>query len=206
MRLGLPRALVARLLHYREKGGFFFDKTDFRKLYGLTDADFSRLEPYIAIAKSDLVVRPAAYSGGGSGYSPMAETPVDINVATPADWQRLPGIGAARAYKIVRFRDKLGGFIAVQQVGETASLPDSVFQKIQSRLRLETPIFKKIDLNTATVDMLAAHPYFTYKQAQLIIAYREQHGPLARVEDIARIAAFTDKTWIDKVKPYLTVN
>ena len=200
-RLGLTQALVGRLLHYREKGGFFFEKTDFRKLYGLSEADFNRLEPFLQIAKSSRNIRPAAYSGG---YAVAAAADLDINSATAEDWQQLPGIGAARAQKIVQYRDKLGGFAHINQVRETFGLPDSIFQKILPRLRLGSPVFRKIDLNAATVQEIAAHPYFDFKQAQLLVHYREQHGPYASVDAIGQIAAFTEKGWLEKVKGYLT--
>lgn len=201
LRLGLPKALVRRLLRYREKGGFFFEKSDFRKLYGLTDADYERLEPYIAIAKSDVAVRPAAYAGGSGYTAPI--TDLDINAATVEAWKRLPGIGAGRANQIVRFRDQLGGFISTEQVAETFGLPDSVFQNIRSYLRLESPVYQKVPLNSASEDALAAHPYISFKQAKLIVAYREQHGRFGGVDDLLRIAAFSDKAWLERVRPYL---
>ncbi len=205
LRLGLPKPLVTRLLHYREKGGVFADPAGFRKLYGLSDRDFERLEPYIAIAKSDRTKLPAA---NPNGKVPPAGGPVelDINTASTDDWQRLPGIGATRAQKIVQFRDKLGGFVRIEQVAETFGLPDSVFQTIRLQLHVKAPVFRKINLNAATVDDIAAHPYFTAKQARLIVAFREQHGPFSSAEALDQIAAFTDRQWIQKVKPYLTTD
>lgn len=203
LRLGLPEALVGRLLRYREKGGVFVEKTDFRKLYGLTDADFLRLEPYISIVRAEAVVRPATYAGGYG--KKVAPANLDINSATPEDWQQLPGIGAGRANQIVRFREKLGGFVRVEQVGEVYGMPDSVFQQIRAYLQSGAPLIRKINLNTATEDALAEHPYINFKQAKMIVAYREQHGPYNRAEDIRRIAAFTDPEWLARVMPYLSV-
>lgn len=203
LRLGLPQALVTRLLRYREKSGYFFEKSDFRKLYGLSESDYQRLEPYIAIARMDKPVRPMTYAGGTGQTTPIEV--LDINAAPATAWQQLPGIGAYRAQQIVRFREKLGGFVSPAQVAETRGLPDSVFQKIQGQLRLETSLFRKINLNTATVAEFNAHPYFSFKQGQLIVAYREQHGAFARVQDLEKIAAFADRVWLNRVAAYLTV-
>ncbi len=202
-RLGLPEPLIMRLLRYREKGGYFFEKSDFRKLYGLSEADYTRLEPQLAIDRSQTPLRPAAYSGG-SGQAPEIPT-IDINTASPEVWQQLPGIGAARAKKIVWFRDKLGGFIQPEQVAETRDLPDSVFQQIRPYLRVESPVFKKIPINTASIAEIAGHPCFDFKQAQLIVAYREQHGPFRSAGDLARIAAFSDRQWLEKAVQYVRV-
>ncbi len=202
LRLGLPPSIVNRLLRYREKGGFFFEKQDVQKLYGLREYDFKRLEPYIRIRKSDLVARPVSYSGGS--YS-EPETAIEVNSAAVEHWQRLPGVGAYRAQKIVQYREKLGGFASVDQVGETLGLPDSIFRKIRPRLELKTPVYRKIDLNTSSEAEISAHPYFDGKQARLIVAYRQQHGPFSTAEDIRRIAAFTDRQWLEKALAYVKV-
>lgn len=205
LRLGLKPALAERLLRYREKGGVFRRKSDFQKLHGLSDADYERLEPYIAIAQPEAIaaVRPTAYSGGASGSNAFGPRPIDINTADANAWTTLPGIGNARANSILKFRDRLGGFFSMEQVGETFGLPDSIFQQIRPWLRVETPIYRKIDLNSAAEKDLSAHPYINYQQARLIVAYREQHGPYKKPDDIRRIAAFTDAGWLAKVTPYL---
>lgn len=204
LRLGLAPALAERLLRYREKGGVFRQKSDFQKLYGLSEADYARLESYIAITQAEAsVVRPAAYGGGASGKDAFRPRPIDINTADANAWTSLPGIGSARANSILKFRDRLGGFLSVEQVGETFGLPDSIFQQIQPWLRVETPIYRKIDLNSAAEKDLSTHPYINYQQARLIVAYREQHGPYKKPDDIRRIAAFTDAGWLAKVIPYL---
>ncbi len=205
LRLGLSPHLVERLLRYREKGGAFRQKSDFRKLYGLSEADYQRLEPYISIAQPEtLAVRPVAYSYGESpAASRRGLASIDVNAADAEAWMRLPGIGTARAKSIIQYRERLGGFSSVEQVGETFGLPDSVFQAIRRWLRVETPLYRKISLNTADIKELAAHPYISYQQARLIVAYREQHGPYKSPEDLRNIAAFTDLGWLAKVIPYL---
>jgi competence ComEA-like helix-hairpin-helix protein len=206
LRLGLSPHLVERLLRYREKGGTFRQRSDFRKLYGLSEADYQRLEPYIAIAQPEtLAVQPVAYNYSESPavFSRRVPTFIDVNAADAEAWTRLPGIGTARAKSIIQYRERLGGFLSVEQVGETFGLPDSVFQTIRRWLRVETPLYRKISLNTADIKELAAHPYISYQQARLIVAYREQHGPYKSPEDLRNIAAFTDLGWLEKVIPYL---
>ena len=102
---------------------------------------------------------------------------IDINTADTSAFISLPGIGSKLAARIVNFRDKLGGFYSIDQVGETFGLPDSTFQKIKQYLKLENTSIKKININTATVDELKAHPYIKYSVANPIIAYRNEHGP-----------------------------
>jgi competence ComEA-like helix-hairpin-helix protein len=97
----------------------------------------------------------------------------------------------------------LGGFYSVTQVGETFGLPDSTFQKIKQYLKLENTSIKKININKTTVDELKAHPYIKYSLANPIIAYRNEHGEFAKLEDIKKIMAVTDDVY-NKIAPYLT--
>ena len=201
-RLGLPPWTIKSILNYRTKGGKFRRTQDFQKIYNLDEDDFTRLEPYIAIGTAADVTQPAAYP---SAPKWPAKKPVDINLADAALWMTLPGIGEKRALQLVNYRDKLGGFLSIEQVGQMYNLPDSVFQSIRPWLLLENRDIRKIDLNSVSAAELDAHPYFSKKQADLIVNFRLQHGPYRSVEDIEQIVAFTDKAWLGKVKGYLTV-
>lgn len=204
-RLGLPDRLVSNLLKYREKGGRFRVREDFRKLYGLSEKDYIRLEPYLFLpaAQNSLAIRPVTYAAAGTSHSATPPLRIDINAAGVDDWRRLPGVGEARARSIVGFRTALGGFVAPEQVAETRSLPDSIFQTIRAYLVLDTPVFQQINLNTATIEDLDAHPYISAKQARLIVDFRTQHGLYAAVDDLKKIVVFRDGSWLKKVEPYL---
>lgn len=63
---------------------------------------------------------------------------------------------------------------------------------------------KVIDLNTATKEQLTTITGIGDKKADLILAYRQQHGQFRRVEDLKNITGFGDKT-IAKIKDQLSV-
>jgi len=128
----------------------------------------------------------------------------DINLADSTDWSRLPGIGDKLASRIVHFREKLGGFYRVEQVGETFGLPDSVFQKIKPSLRLNSVSLHQIDLNQATKEILQAHPYIRWQIAKWIIDYRQQHGRFQSVNELLQLGQL-DHSLFEKLKPYLIV-
>lgn len=207
IKLGLPGNTIKGILNYRSKGGVFRKKEDFAKIYSLSEADYARLEPYITISKpaayqNDL--RPSMYAGGG--YYPSKTTgSIDINRADLETWATLPMIGQGRARLIVNHRERLGGFRSIEQVAEVFNLPDSVYQRIKPQLSISNTELHKINLNTVSPEALRKHPYLTWKQADLILAYRAQHGSFATVDDVLKIKAFTDKAWWEKVSPYFAV-
>jgi competence protein ComEA len=51
---------------------------------------------------------------------------------------------------------------------------------------------------------LKAHPYIKYSLANPIVAYRNEHGPYIKLEDIKKVMAVTDEVY-NKIAPYLTV-
>ncbi len=208
-RLGLPTRTVKGILNYRSKGGKFRKAEDFAKIYSLEEEDFTRLLPYITLGTvaNAAIERPAAYVGGAVFPEKKfaAKGPLDINRAGLEDWLRLPGIGEKRARQLINFRESLGGFLRVEQVAEMYGLPDSIFQRIRAMLTLESNSIHQININAASVEELDRHPYISFKQASLIVNYRSQHGSFAKPEDITQIIAFTDKKWLEKIRPYLAV-
>lgn len=55
----------------------------------------------------------------------------------------LPGIGSKLANRIVTFREKLGGFYAVEQLKETYGLPDSTFQMLKPYLTVNADAVRR---------------------------------------------------------------
>lgn len=196
--LGLSEKTAHTIERYREKGGKFRKKEDLAKIYGLPEEDYLRLEPFIQIPSQ----QPNNLKTQRPIYSIKTIKPVDINLATEEEWQTLRGIGPGYAARIRKFRDKLGGFSSIAQVGETFGLPDSVFQKIEPQLVL-SPIFRKLHVNTASEEELAGHPYLSDRQAHILVLFRENHGPFSGVDDLRQIRAIPDSTF-QKLTPYLS--
>ena len=202
--LGLTERVCNTILKFRAKGGRFYDKKDLQKIYGLAESKYRELMPYIRIEEKPAIAQslvPKEYSTSSNRLLPPATISIDINQADASEWQKLRGIGPAYSKRIVNFREKLGGFYSVEQVGETYGLPDTTFQKIKPLLK-PSPLLRKIPLNSADAKTLAAHPYIRYQQANTIVAYRDNHGAFQRVEDIRKVRIFKEKEVL-RLMPYL---
>jgi DNA uptake protein ComE-like DNA-binding protein len=204
-RLGVPAWVCRNILRYREKGGRFRSAADLAKIYGLSEELMSDLAPLVQIAGLPPAPPPRAAVAAAEKKSFVRTIPtVDINRDSAERWEQLPGIGFGRAQQILRFRDRLGGFSSVAQVAETRGLPDSVFQALLPYLSA-SPVFRKISLNTATRADLTGHPYISFKQADQMLAYRDQHGPYRQADDLRKIPPLNDPVWLEKIRPYLSV-
>ncbi|MCO6490319.1 MAG: helix-hairpin-helix domain-containing protein [Phaeodactylibacter sp.] len=205
LRLGLPERLAGNILRYREKGGRFHNPESLKKIYGMDEDTYLALAPFIEIGESARPQQevpeheekhPQAY-----GHVPAVPVAIDINQAGEQEWKQLQGIGPGYAGRILRFRDKLGGFAYIDQVAETYGLPDSTFRKIRPQLRL-SPVLRKISINTADAETLKAHPYLDWRKANAIVNYRAQHGPFKSIEDLRKLKALPPEV-VERLAPYV---
>lgn len=201
-RLGLSARTAKTIENYRNKGGRFYQPEDLKKIWGLKPEFYERVKDFIVINKIEQS-RPKA------DYKPFVKVEktisiVDVNSADTTALITLPGIGSRLSARIINFRDKLGGFVSVDQVGETYGVPDSTFQKIKAFLKIDPARVRKMNLNTATKEELQAHPYIRWNIANAIINYRNQHGNYKSVEELQNIHLI-DNDLFEKIAPYLAV-
>ena len=207
IRLGVREKTANSIQKYVSKGGKFYKPEDIGKIWGLHEDEVKRLLPYVKIAAK---VSQDFSSYRNTDQYKTYDKPkikienIDINEADTSAFIALPGIGSKLANRIIGFREKLGGFYKIEQVAETYALPDSVFQKIKSRLLITNTSIKKLNINNATIDELKTHPYLRYNLANAIVQYRTQHGEFAAISDIKKIMMITDEIF-NKVEPYLTL-
>jgi competence ComEA-like helix-hairpin-helix protein len=206
-KLGMREKTIGTILNYLHKGGHFNKPDDLKKIYGIRPDEYTRLEPYIRIARTSLA-ETSAVKNPESKKEPFSSGPryavVDINTADTSAFIALPGIGNKLALRIVNFRDKLGGFYSIDQISETYGIPDSVFRKIKPFLKLEANLVKKFNINTATKDEMKSHPYIKWNLANAIVEYRSQHGNFLSLEDLKKISLITPEVF-DKIKFYLAL-
>ncbi len=202
-KLGVKEKTATGILHYVEKGGKFRQPADIEKIWGLSKELKQRLMPYIRIQPpEEKYYETRIPPHERKVYERKAIVVVDVNDADTAAYIALPGIGSKLAQRIISFREKLGGFYSVDQVGETFGLPDSVFQKIRLFLKMSEASIRKININTATQDELKIHPYIRWQVANAIVQYRQQHGSFSSIDQLKNIALLKEEAF-SKIAPYL---
>lgn len=200
---GLPDKVINTMLNFRKSGGKFYKPADLLHVYGMKENWLKQLKDWIdipAVKKFDLKAHKEANKKPAKKQNPIT----DINTASYEDWQQLTGIGPYYADKLVTYREKLGGFHSLEQIQETFGIPDSVKQAILPDLR-RSPIFRHMNINTISAEELAAHPYIKWKQANLIVNYRTQHGPYESTADLKKILGLK-ADFLDRISPYLSVD
>lgn len=198
-RNGFPEKSIKILINYREKGGKFRKPEDIKKLYGLSPKFCEEIIPFVNIEKKE---KGENRQKNWKKNEEKIEYPLrDLNQIQVQDLTAIRSMDYRMAGRIIKFRDQLGGFANIDQVGETYQISDTILSLVKSRFNINsTP--KKIKVNEVTQELLNAHPYIDYKQAKILVSYRKQHGLIKGIEQLSSIYAFTT-TFIEKITPYL---
>jgi len=212
--LGLRDRTIATIQRYRAKGGAFRHPKDLQKIYGLKSEEYNRLLPFVKIQdrekkqlypKRDTASKTQSIVAKDETYlsykNPTTQI-LDINTADSIALISLHGIGPVLASRIIRFREKLGGFYSIDQVAETYGIADSVFKKIKPFLTVHIDSLRKIDINNADINQLKTHPYIGWKLAKVIVQYRQQHGVFTNPGELSQLSILNEAD-LKKVLPYL---
>ena len=202
VRLGLAPWQARNALKYRAKGGVWRSADDFARLYGLSQADFERLRPYIRIRPED-AAGPARRSREEKTTFVRSEklaegSVVDLNTADTTLLKRIPGIGSYYSRKICRYREQLGGFVSAQQIAEVEGLPEGIERWFVVG---EQPDVKKINVNRADFKTLVHHPYLDYEQVKVIVTHIHKFGPLTGWDDLRLYKEFSEDDF-RRLTPY----
>ncbi|MBQ8046452.1 MAG: helix-hairpin-helix domain-containing protein [Prevotella sp.] len=208
--LGLTTWQVRNIYKYRHRGGIYRRKEDFARLYGLTQQQYRRLEPFIRIGSdyqpAERLVEAREPAAESEALPPVSapktklshgET-VDLNTADTALLQQIPGIGSYYSRRIVDYRERLGGYYDPRQLLEIDGFPEEALDYC----RLDSPPFRRISVNRMSLSQLRRHPYLSFYQARAITDYRRLHGDLRDVNQLSLLKDFTEHD-ILRLQPYL---
>jgi len=190
--LGFSDYSINSIELYKSKGGVYRSTEQLKRIGGVDEKLLDRVIPLAKINKKFQKKKKKI---------PVA---ININTADTTAFQSLYGIGPAYARMIINFRNKLGGFFTVDQVGDTFGLPDSTFQKILPYLKVDPLAIQKKDINKQDKEMLSLHPYLNWKEAKAIIAYKKAHGDFTSMDQLYKLYALEDEK-VDTLKIYFNV-
>lgn len=145
------------------------------------------------------------YANGSGGQRPNGYVrklrhgqKVDLSTADTTDLKRIPGIGSYYAAKIIRYRNRMGGFVSTEQLKEVYGLPDDICQWVC----LGNPQINKMRINSMTFGQLLRHPYLNFEQVKAILNHRQLYGPIRSLNDLRTYDAFCEDDF-RRLAPYV---
>jgi|WetSurMetagenome_2_1015567.scaffolds.fasta_scaffold13527_3 competence protein ComEA len=197
--LGFESQQINNILRYRQKGGVFRKKDDLMKIYGMNDALYKRLVPYIKIPpQSGMRFQLKTKTVPDA----LARKITDINLADTASLMEVNGIGPVLSKRIVKYRTLLGGFYSINQLREVYGISDTLLVQLNKSFRADTSGIRKININTATEYELMRHPYIGKYTARGIVLYRKTVLHIKNTEELKTNGLLTEAHF-EQLKKYL---
>jgi DNA uptake protein ComE-like DNA-binding protein len=143
------------------------------------------------------------YDSGKSFKSPEKEILViELNSTDTFELQQLRGIGPSFAKRIIRYRERLGGYREKSQLLEIFGMDTEKYNEIKDHVTVNPDSIHKINLNEVTLKQLLSHPYFPFEMTKNIMIYRKDHKKIRDCDELLRVKNINDSIF-RKIKPYV---
>jgi DNA uptake protein ComE-like DNA-binding protein len=200
-KLGMSTAEIDRLLAFRKQGKFANSAAEFQMVTKISDSLLDSMSPYFKfpdwVNQKNGATKKDWVDYSKSTPKEKEKLPViDINLATQENLEKVYMIGPAIAERILKEKEKYGGFVSMDQMADVWGLSPEVIENLNKSFKVFVqPNIKKIDINNASLKELMQFPMFRYNIAKNIITYRTMNGDI-KIEDLTKIKDFP----VDKVK------
>lgn len=200
-RMGLKDWQIKTIKNYEAKGGKFYKKEDFKKMFCISPSEYEILEPYISIPETH---KEYAETKVDAREKPQ-KTLIELNTADSVGLLQLYGVGPSFAKRIVKYRNLLGGFYSKKQLMEVYGFDQDKLDQVEDYCEINPERIKKININKVRTEELKKHPYFDYYTAKAVVDQRIILGKFSSLEQIKEIPLIHDEMF-NKIKNYLTLD
>ncbi len=201
--LDLPKWIKRNLLKYRSSGAVFRHKADLRKLYGMSDSLYSRIEQFVVIEgffEQNSLPSATCVKKERTNYT-INHDSVDLNSSVAASLLIPKLVGEKRCMSIIKYRERLGGFYSVSQLAEVYSIGDSLLPSVSEYYFADQSKISKRNLTDETWKTLVSHPYIDAFLAKHILQARKISPELISIRQMFD-AKIIDSTAYSKLKFY----
>ena len=204
--VGMSTEEIDRLLKHRANGNYINSAKQFQQVTQVSDSLLKTIEPYFKFP--DWVTNKKQYKNYNDNQtSPQTREESfitkDLNSATAEELKIVKGIGEKLSQRIVKYRNKLDGFIISDQLYEVWGLDKEVADKTLERFPIiNKPIVEKINVNTATFKEVLSIIYIDYELTKKIFNYRDEVAEFQSLEELKKIDEFPLEKF-DRIALYL---
>jgi competence protein ComEA len=203
IQMGLPATICSNWAKYLDAGGKFYSKSDVKRLYGMADSIFYKLESYLIIKES-------------SNKSNIQEHIIDnvdiLDFDPNADtYEQLlnAGLSGAVATNIINYRQKSSGYKRKEDLRKLFAISDNLYLEMEPHIIIQVEpesivLLDSVELNSTTFDELL-NLGVNKRLAKSLIGYRNvlggfySHDQLDEVYnmDTSSIRLIRQNSWID---------
>lgn len=188
--LGMTPEEIDRLHQFRAEDQWINSKEDFKRVTQVSDSLLEAISPYFKFP--EWVTNPKPRSNTYSGFKEKTfAQKQDLNAATAEDLQQINGVGEVLSDRIVKFRNRLNGFLTDDQLFDVYGLEFSVVKRIQNEFTVQQkPEVVKMNINKASASDMATLPFISFELAKEIVDYRWLHERFNDIEELKKVKGF----------------
>lgn len=219
--LGMSVDEIDRLHDFRKTNKYVNSPEEFQQVTQVSDSLLKTISPYFKFPEWTQKSKQLAVSskqfyidgksspppeGLGEDFSRKAGKYIsDLNSANAEDLKSINGIGEKLSARIIKFRDRLGGFLVDEQLSHVYGLEPKVVERTLQKFRIvEKPEIIKININTVSENELTKLVYINYNLAIKIVDYRNTNGGIVTFDELITIEGFPIEK-LDIIQLYLSL-
>lgn len=205
--LALPLSMKNNLIRYRDRGGKFKSKEDFRKLYGMTDSIYAAIYPYVnlPVASESTIVKSRKENIAERDY--FTFDPNSVN----ADELKKLGFTEQQQKNLIAWRDKGGKFRQKEDLARIYGIDDKFYSELEPWISITvveptnddikvaetTRKIAEIEINSADSLTLLSLPGIGPAFSGRIIKYRNLLGGFYSPEQLKEVYGMTDERFLN---------
>jgi len=197
--LGLSEKQSVVILKFTSRG--IYNEEDLKRIFVIPEVLFELIR--------DSVVYPERIQNTPNQESFKKQAKqinlINLNTADTTEFMKIYGIGAFYAKQIIRYREKLGGYLTKEQLFEVWKMTPEAYEKIKDHVFISEKDVKRININSVTIEELKVHPYLKWNQANSIVKMRIQRNGFKNIEEIKESVLIDSETY-EKLFPYLSLH
>ena len=212
--LGMSVDEIDRLHDFRKTDKYVNSAVEFQEVTLISDSLLQIIAPYFKFpqwtqtGKRSTIDSRELKAGFKNAPSSMVSNDAlfDLNSASAEDLKSIAGIGEKLSARIIKFRNRLGGFVVDEQLHHVYGLDPEVVERALKKFKVvKKPVIISIEINKASVEELTKLVYINYDLASKIMDYRDTNGEIRSFNELTTIEGFPSEK-LDIIQLYLSLD
>ncbi len=203
--LGMSSIEIDRLKKYRSDDKWINSSQEFQKVTKVSDSLLKVISPYFKFP--EWVTKPKTKNNNYKVFKEKSfNEKTDLNIATEVQLQNINGIGKTLSGRILRYREKLGGFSADRQLYNVYGMDDYVVLRTLNEFTVKTPKeIIKMNLNTISASDISTIPGISFELAKKIWEYRVLRESVKDFSELEKIEGMSQRK-LEGIQLYLAID
>lgn len=203
--LGMTSEEIDRLLQFRKQDKWINSIKDFKRVTQVSDSLLAKISPFFKFPEWVTNPKPKKKYYSNTKALKTFNQKTDLNKATKEELQEVYGIGETLSKRIVKYREKLGGFSVDKQLYSIYGLKDEVVANVLKEFTVKTPKqITKMNLNTVSASDIATLPGISFELAKKIWEFRKLREQISNFSELEKIDGIS-KRKLSEIQLYLTL-